>query len=297
MASAVIERARTSYRTWRQLGQDADFDELGSSFESIYDSSWGSLRLAVLWEDLLANIPRLRAGGARVLDAGGGAGRIATRIAQLGNEVVLCDPSPQMLERAKTAIEAAQLMDAITLVQAPIQDLDVALGDTFDVITCHAVLEWLAEPRAVLARVVAALEPDGQLSLMFANRNAHLFKRILSGDLAGVLSDADSEATRPPHAEQMRLRRFIRLPSGWSRRAWGHTPAPLSEDVVRSWLESLGFVVQSKAGIRIFHDYVPEDARTERLDELEALEKIYRSTEPFASLGQHAHLVCTRARA
>ncbi len=60
----------------------------------------------------------------------------------------------------------------------------------------------------------------------------------------------------------------------------------------------LGLRVRSKAGIRILHDHVPEDLRRpERIGELLEAEKRLRSQEPFASLGQHTHLVCERSGA
>jgi S-adenosylmethionine-dependent methyltransferase len=279
------------------LGQDADFDQLGGWIEeNIYDDSAGHIRLAVLWDDLLANVPDLRRGGVRALDVGGGSGRIAIRLARLGNEVVLCDPSREMLDRAEAAIEEAQLTDAISIVQARIQDLESTLEERFEVITCHAVLEWLAEPEEALAQLVRSLEPMGRLSLMFNNHNARLLDRVLRGDFAGALRDADPESSRAAREARLRFRRLSRLPSGWSRRVWGEEAASLNEEIVRGWLNRLGFEVQSKAGIRIFHDHLPEDARSpDRLDDLLAVENSLRSTEPFASLGKLTHLVAARA--
>ena len=57
---------------------DANFDECGAVFEAdVYGSSKGYVRLEVLWEDLITEVPLVALGGLSVLDAGGGAGRIA----------------------------------------------------------------------------------------------------------------------------------------------------------------------------------------------------------------------------
>jgi S-adenosylmethionine-dependent methyltransferase len=53
----------------------------------------------------------------------------------------------------------------------------VLTGESFDVIICHAVLEWLADPQDALGRLSGLLKADGLLSLMFYNRNASLLKR------------------------------------------------------------------------------------------------------------------------
>jgi len=80
---------------------DADFDRIAASFEEdVYGSTKGAVRLAVLWDDLLSGIPGLSRGGLHVLDAGGGSGHLAVPLAALGNAVVLCDPSEEMLAMA-----------------------------------------------------------------------------------------------------------------------------------------------------------------------------------------------------
>jgi S-adenosylmethionine-dependent methyltransferase len=256
---------------------DADFDLIGGAFEAeVYGSSKGTVRLRVLWEDLTTAIPRLTRGGLSILDAGGGAGRLALQMARFGNHVVLAEPSREMLDHAKASARAAGLEAAITFVHAPIQALTDVLTDTFDLITCHAVLEWLAEPRTALSNVAPLLKPDGQLSLLFYNRNAALLKRVLAGELGTALREVHGE---------------------WEPRGWGTGCVPLAEEDVRAWLAELGFVVRSKAGIRIFHDHLSPAARDhEGLDALLELELTCRQREPFASLGQHIHLVCDRRR-
>jgi S-adenosylmethionine-dependent methyltransferase len=289
------DRLRMALERRRALGRDADFDHMRGFDDGLYGTSFGELRLAVVVHDLLERIPELRDGGLTVLDAGGGAGHLAIRLAQLGNDVVLCDPSLAMLVRARAAVEEAGLGDAITLVQAPIQEQHKIVPRTFDLITCHAVLNWLADPEDALARLAESLAQRGRLSLMFGNRNSWVLRRALRGDFTGVLSDPDRDSMRALHGRRMKGRRLSRLPAGWSELGWGKHGVPLSEATVRDWLARLGFAVESKAGIRMFHDHLPEPLRgPERFDELLELEIAFRNIEPFASLGRLIHLVCSR---
>ena len=225
------------------MSSDVDFDGKAEGFEEeIYGSSKGYIRLRVLWEDLLTEIPRISHGGLSILDAGGGSGHMAFRLAEQGNSVVLCDPSREMLAKAEEAVSEANLSDLVTIRHSSIQDLERA-GD-FDVITCHAVLEWLADPETTLRHLVQLLRKDGLLSLMFYNQNAALLKRIFRGELAGVSVDLDGE-----------------------RQNDGCTP--LAEETVRAWLENFGMKVVSKSGIRMFHDHLPDLIRSrDRLDDL-----------------------------
>jgi S-adenosylmethionine-dependent methyltransferase len=255
------------------MGSDVNFDGIATAFEDeIYGSAKGQIRLSVLWADLLEGIPALADGGLRVLDAGGGAGRIAVRLGRLGHEVVLCEPSRDMLDRAEAAISDAGLTREVRTVHSSLQDLAGVLEDEiFDVITCHAVLEWLADPQDAIGRLAGQLDTAGLLSLMFYNRNASLLKSVLSGHFADALHE---------------------LQAGPAPRGWGEGAIPLAEDTVRRWLSDRRLTVRSKAGIRIFHDHIPANALVgNHLGELLAVEQAVRHVEPFASLGQHIHLI------
>lgn len=136
------------FNGWKASARsDADFDACGEEFLSdVYGSSKG--RVEVLAEDLLTGVPELVAGRLTVLDAGGGAGQLSTRLAALGNEVVLADPSQQTRNEAAAGIERAGVTDRITIVRSDIEGLSRAVNGPFAVVVlCHAVLEWLADPR------------------------------------------------------------------------------------------------------------------------------------------------------
>jgi S-adenosylmethionine-dependent methyltransferase len=135
------------------------------------------------------------------------------------------------------------------------------------------VLEWLADPQEDVEHHARFLRPEGRLWLMFYNRNAALLKRALEGDFALALDEG--------------------VPR---RRGWVERATSLAEDLVREWLDHWGLRVRSKAGTRFLDDHVPEDLRRpERIGELLKAEKRLSSKGPFASLAQHAHLVCERS--
>jgi S-adenosylmethionine-dependent methyltransferase len=111
---------------------------------------------------------------------------------------------------------------------------------------------------------------------MFYNRHAALQRRVFRGEYVDVRRE---------------------LVEGCGPRGWRNGCVPLAEETVREWLAEFGLTVRSKAGIRIFRDYLPKAMRApERLDELLEVEKAFRKQEPFASLGHHIHFICERAR-
>jgi tRNA 5-carboxymethoxyuridine methyltransferase len=258
------------------MRSDTCFDGIASTFEEeIYGSSRGHIRLQVPWADLVADLPEVARGGLSCLDAGGGAGQMTLRLAQSNNRVLLVDPSREMLDRADLTLRQAGVAALVSLVRAPIQELRRQVKEQFDLVLCHAVLEWLGEPKSALRDLIPFLKPGGRLSLMFYNRYAALQRRVFRGEYV--------EACRE-------------LAEGCGPRGWRNGCVPLAEQVVREWLAEFGLTVRSKAGIRMFHDYLPEALRvSDRLEELLEVEKAFRRQEPFASLGHHLHLICERA--
>ncbi len=236
---------------------------------NVYGGTKGDVRLHVLWRHLLTEVPAISDGTLRVIDIGAGMGQIALKMAALGNDVTLCDPSPEMLDRARETHGATNTTGSVHFVQAKAQELKQEVRGHFDLVLCHAVLEWLAGPRGIFQSLLSLVNVDGFLSLMFFNRNAAILKKALQGQLrsltgAGLGSDQDQAV-------------------------------PLDPEQVCSWIVDAGFRVQSKAGIRIFHDHLPMPPESPaELNELLEVEMAFHRQEPFASLGQHVHLICRR---
>lgn len=92
--------------------QDRNFDDIAEKFSrNIYGTTKGQLRQAILWQDLDRVLAEMGSQKLRVLDAGGGEGQTAIKMAELGHQVILCDLSAQMIDRAKQAAEAKGVSD------------------------------------------------------------------------------------------------------------------------------------------------------------------------------------------
>lgn len=255
------------------MSADVVFDGWANDFErDIYDSSKGYIRLNVLWHDLSEGLPHIHDGNWRILDAGGGMGQIASKLATLGNTVVLCDPSTEMLAKADHKLRAQGLHDKVQLVESTIQQLPERVSGKFEVILCHAVLEWLESPYDALLHLRQLLLPEGYLSLLYYNQNAALITALLAGEFSTV---------------------WMYLNGGKVLSGYKKQSHPLDPQTVARWLDEAGFEILRQSGIRIFHDHMPEESKKgPDLEKLLEIEKRLRATEPFASLGQHIHLIC-----
>ncbi|MEQ7919834.1 methyltransferase domain-containing protein [Xanthomonas sp. WHRI 1810A] len=244
---------------------DRHFDLLATRFaEKIYGGAKGAIRLAVLQADLTESLPDRPL---RVLDIGAGLGHMSLWLAERGHDVTLAEPAEPMLEGARQRfIDAGQ---TATFIQAPWQALPDILTERYDLVICHAVLEWLEEPFTILPVLHQLTEPDGWLSLAFYNRDALIYRNLLKG-----------------HFRKMRRNTM-------AGEKQSLTPQqPLDPRELAAQLEAL-WRVETESGVRVFHDYMPVEfqAKAELADLLE-MELSHRRHPAFAGLGRYLHWMC-----
>ncbi len=156
---------------------DRHFDELATRFaEKIYGGAKGAIRLAVLQADLAEALPERKL---RVLDVGAGLGHMSLWLAQRGHDVTLAEPAEPMLIGARQRF--AEAGQSAAFIQAPWQELLGQLQQPYDLVLCHAVLEWLAEPAAILPVLHQLTETNGWLSLAVYTKDALIYSTLLKG--------------------------------------------------------------------------------------------------------------------
>lgn len=244
---------------------DRHFDLLATRFaEKIYGGAKGAIRLAVLQADLTESLPDRPL---RVLDIGAGLGHMSLWLAEHGHQVTLAEPAEPMLEGARQRF--ADAGQTATFIQAPWQALPDILTERYDLVICHAVLEWLEEPFTILPVLRQLTEDDGWLSLAFYNRDALIYRNLLKG-----------------HFRKMRRNTM-------AGEKQSLTPQqPLDPRELAAQLEAL-WRVENQSGVRVFHDYMPVEfqAKAELADLLE-MELSHRRHPAFAGLGRYLHWMC-----
>jgi S-adenosylmethionine-dependent methyltransferase len=124
-----------------------------------------------------------------VLDCGGGTGRIAVALAQLGAQVTVVDISVDALATlSRRAIEAG-VADRVYAVQGDVEALGECLGDQlFDLALLHGVLDAV-DPAVTLSGLRAVLRPGGAASVLVTNPAAGIIAKVLGGELEAALED------------------------------------------------------------------------------------------------------------
>ena len=241
-------------------GQDQSFDKFADKFEkNIYGSTKGQLRHELLVHYLHDCIP-LNTQPLEVLDAGGGTGVMSQVMLNLNHKVTLSDISSEVLSLAK-----GKLGENINLDVQNKAILSLSTNKQYDLVVCHAVLEWLQNPFEVISKLVDLVKPGGYLSLSFFNYDAQLFGNMLYGNFDYV-------------EQGMTTKNIVRLSPN----------NPQKPKIILSQLKNLPVQIIKKAGIRCFHDYLKQtEKQTSEYDQLKQLEIKYGSTEPYLWLGKY----------
>lgn len=241
---------------------DQYFDGIADKFVSnIYGTTKGKLRHLLLLESMQ---PFLTAPGQRVIEIGGGTGIMARELAIQGHQVTLTDASRDIL---KLAGELLAGFPQIEIAHCPLQQIQQL--DSYDLVVCHAVLEWLAEPLDALQFIAEKMRPGSRLSLSFFNRDAALFTNAVYGNFDYI-------------ARGLKVKNQVRL---------NPINALRPVDVI-DFVEQQNMTVLAKSGIRCFHDYMKNKPESDEIfEQLLALERQYRAQEPFCWMGKYFHLM------
>lgn len=257
------------------VDQDRNFDDLAKRFKkNIYGGLKGDIRLAILERDCGTHLPIKPFATTdtrwRILDAGGGQGQFSLRLAAAGHDVVICDISAEMLKLAEEQVNGLGLQERVQLVHCAVQDLPAHLNHIqFDMVICHAVMEWMQEPQTLLPCLTSYLKPQGFLSLTFYNLHSLIYKNLLRTNFKKIINQ------------------------DYSGQKGSLTPInPLDPQQVLEWISTMPLAIKSHSGIRVFHDYIFNDEHRERDPQtLLQLELQFSQQEPYRSLGRYIHLL------
>ncbi len=264
---------------------DRSFDAIADHFEKkVYGGLKGEIRLAVLRRDIFeysSQMSEALGRPLRILDVGAGLAQIAIELAAQCHSVVINDISANMLEKAKASAEKIDKKLDITWYVCPYQALEEKLAQTetetetekFDLIMSHALLEWLAEPAAVMDFFDQHLIDGGALSVCFYNPASFDYRNLIMGNF-NLLDNTDYKADNKKSL----------------------TPNhPVAKEEVESWLKAHDYQTVRSSGLRVFHDYAPlKRGGHNDPDAVIRMELRYSQLEPYKWLGRYLHILAKR---
>ena len=249
-----------------------------AKYAAYLETPEGRLRLDLALANLQDFLPRATR-SLCALDLGCGTGAIAARLARLGLHVTLLDSSVAMLDFAERAAWEAGVTKRIALKHGDAaQVANLLPAESFDVILCHNLLEYVDDPCAVLRSAARALRsPSSIISVLVRNQAGEVLKAaIQDGDL--------------PAAEH-------NLTAEWGHESlYGGKVRLFTAESLHAMLLESSLAVTAERGVRVISDYLP--AKVSRNDEYKRILELERKlgSEPlFAAVARYTHCMAHRA--
>ena len=257
---------------------------MGRGF-SVGEQSWraglGALRQVVRQELVTRQLAKHLPGGqlVRVLDVGCGQGTQVLALARAGHRVTGVDSSATLLGDLETALadETAEVRARVRLVHGEAERLaDLVPSEDFDVVLCHGVLMYFADPAPLLSGLAAAVAPGGFASLLVRNGDALAMRPGLLGHWPTAQRAFDDMSYGNRIGVTARADRLADLTGLLAAR----------ELSVEAWY-----------GVRVFTDTVASDAPLPGEQELRTLldcEERAGSTDPYRGVAALVHVIARR---
>jgi len=257
----------------KEMTANDDFERFrtgAAKYAAYLETPEGRLRLDLAFANLQDFLPQATR-SLHALDLGCGTGAIAVRLARLGLHVTLLDASLPMLDFAKRAAREAEVTERIALKHGDAGQLANLLhAESFDVILCHNILEYVDDPCAVLRSAARALrDPSSIISVLVRNQAGEVLKAALQdGDLAAAEHNLTAE---------------------WGHESlYGGRVRLFAAESLQAMLKAASLTVTAERGVRVVSDYLPpqvsRSADYERIFELER--KLGRRPE-FAAVARY----------
>ena len=246
------------------------FERGADHYASYLGTPEGRLRVDLALANLKEFLPRTRT-PLHALDLGCGSGAISVRLVRLGLKVTLLDSSLPMLDFAKRAMREAGVSDKIELIHGDAaQAAELFHDQSFDVIVCHNVLEYIDDPNAVLRGAARLLrDSSAMLSVMVRNQAGEVLKAaIQGGDLAAAEHNLTAE---------------------WGKESlYGGRVRLFTAEVLEAMLKAALLEVTVGRGVRVVSDYLPPQvSRSAEYDRILELERKLGARPEFAAVARY----------
>jgi S-adenosylmethionine-dependent methyltransferase len=250
------------------------YESLAQPFLKHYELLRGLVRYELAARQLDLHLPPPPG---KIIDVGGGAGHQTFRLAERGYDVVLADPSEEMLRRAYDRLDALEpaARERVEFVKADTQRcLELYPAGSFDAALCQGVVMYLPSSEPVVHVLASLVRPGGVVSLIAKNGEAIAMRAALEHRYVDAIALFDA------NADLGRVGVVTR----------GDSLASLIAMFERHRLSVLAWY-----GIRVFTDHLGDEPAGE--NSMVAVEAEWRAgqTDPYRQLARLLHVIGERA--
>jgi ubiquinone/menaquinone biosynthesis C-methylase UbiE len=254
------------------------YDDKAPFYDGEYRTPFFRLYNAITWDNIKRFLPK----HGIILDAGGGTGEWAIRLAEQGYHVILADISKGMLRQARLKIEEKNIQN-VELERVNIEDMSCFSDEQFDMVLVQGdPLSYCDDAEKAVQELYRVLKPKCSCIASVDS----MYYRVLSFVRLNRLDEL-------PTLFKTGIASF---PMGFSIRHF--TPASL-----RTLFEDAGFEVMKVLGKPVFLSVVPRKTANDLLKNEKTFEKIlelelqYCDDESLIGFAGHLEIVGRKKKA
>lgn len=129
------------------------------------NSPWSTLFYRVVWEQLS------QISDSKILDFGSGLGITANHLAK-NNDVLAIEPDAELIKKRMCENNYQQII-------GDIEQLKQLEDNSFDVVVCHNVLEYVKEQKDIFREFYRILKPNGIISIVKHNHSGKIMEKVV----------------------------------------------------------------------------------------------------------------------
>jgi ubiquinone/menaquinone biosynthesis C-methylase UbiE len=256
------------------------YNEFADDYDEVYEENTWRLYDDLTWHFLQPALPPIsdQKNPPYILDIGGGTGKWAIKLAELGYKILCGDISKPMLEKAKEKINAKNLIAQIGLDIIDIRNMVNIATDTFDmVLAVGDVISYALDDNAAVEEIYRVLKPGGSCVASVDNMMMYIINEMKSNHFERINPLMDSHISNFFNKHPVRTY--------------------LPEDL-QQLFASHGFEVIQIVGKPVISSLMPKKVRQHKLDqhydEILALEKRFGMHPNYLGHGGHLQIYCKK---
>ena len=147
------------------------YNRIADDYDKEYDTTYMRLYNEITWSNMKRFLPKKK--GTVVLDAGGGTGHWAIRLAQSGFKVILTDISDTMLNVAQRKIERENLQHKIETRLVDIRDMSCFPPEHFDLVMAQGdPVSYCLDAEKAVSELARVVKTNGHVIISVDNKYA-----------------------------------------------------------------------------------------------------------------------------
>ena len=279
MVGKALYSGKVNLRKALKLSETKEsFEAALPSWKAEQDKPWNRFGYQLIEHNLKKHIP-VDSPPLRVLDAGGGNGLDSLCLARMNHHVDLVDISQQMLNDARANAALSGVTKRVDTHAIDVFSIDDAFAEnTFDVVLCHNVIQFIDEVKVLLETLGRVLKPGGLLSLISTNQYSLPYQAaFLEQDLDKAFDLLDRSDQHNP--------------------VFDIDAQEFHADEVIDWLSGIGLDLEKHYGIRCLYNYwgtneLKEDSQV--YDKLKRLEFELTDRHPYQLTARQFQLIARK---